>query len=166
MQNVAQSVPKQIREVSYERLDIDFTRNQLFHLSEWDGANPHKNKTPQKARKATTGIEHLLSAMTSRDSPRSSSSSSVAPTQRRRPLRKAATWTAAALLWLFALAGRADACTVYVLNNYNVSLTVNSYNGWDGICLDSWGQYTVGGYGASTFNACRVVSCSLGKPSH
>jgi hypothetical protein len=54
------------------------------------------------------------------------------------------------MLWLLALAGRADACTVYVSNTYNVSLTLNSYNGWDNSCLDYWAQYTVGGDGGST----------------
>jgi hypothetical protein len=140
-QSVLQSKLKQLRRAS-------------SHLSEWDDANPQKKQERQQ-QESTTFVSH--------EPPRSSpliliviggastASSAVAegtdldgrcPPVAVRPR---------------GLASRADACAVYVLNNYNVSLTVNSYNGWDGSCLDYWGQYTVGGYGASTFNSCRVV---------
>ena len=74
--------------------------------------------------------------MTPRDS---HLSPSAAPT---RPLRKrcasATAGAAASLLALQALVGRTDACSVGVTNNYNVSLSLYSYNGYDHICADPY----------------------------
>jgi hypothetical protein len=92
-----------------------------------------------------------------RDSPRSSRPA-AAPT--RCPLRQkwstgaatsAAGPAAVLVLVLVALAaGRTDACDTGVINLYNVSISVWSYNGWDITCGVPGGGGTLSPYGGST----------------
>lgn len=70
-----------------------------------------------------------------RDSPRSSSSLA--------PLRLPKTAAVLLLLLLALAAGRTNACTVNVDNQYNVSLSVITYDGGDSACVVSYGYYMV-----------------------
>lgn len=98
--------------------------------------------------------------MTTRDSPRSSSS--VAPV---RPLRRrwtGATAAAAAVpMLVLALVGRADACSVKVVNHLNYNLNMDVFNGWDGICSDPLASFTLSGYGGCTCDRCCVPLLGL-----
>jgi hypothetical protein len=81
--------------------------------------------------------------MTARNSPRSSPH--AVPM---RPIRTRGTGATAAvaagLLVLQALVGGAYAdCVVGVANNYNVSLTLYSYDGFDNLCTDPYETATV-----------------------
>jgi hypothetical protein len=91
---------------------------------------PLHSLTKQK----TSADSFCLFAMTPRDSSRSPpvASQSMRPLPRRR--RTGATAIAAGLLLAWqAVVGRTDACSVSVTNNYNVTISLHSYNGFDHI---------------------------------
>jgi hypothetical protein len=96
------------------------------------------------------------------DFPHSSSSSSVVAPTRRPPLRTAgatATSTstarpgAAAAIFLVLLAivvGRADACDIGLINSYNVTLHLVTYDDWDDTCVTPFNSYKVSKNGGGT----------------
>jgi hypothetical protein len=87
--------------------------------------------------------------------PRSfSSSSSVTAAASRR--RRAAVLVVSLLA--LAAAGRAEACDTTVRNNYNVSLTLASYNGDDGSCIIPYDAYGVDPYGGGTYKCAAPPS--------
>jgi hypothetical protein len=60
-------------------------------------------------------------------------------------------------MFLLATFGRTDACSVFVFNDYNVSITVNSYNNWDSFCTASYNSKTIDAGGYSTSIRCSVL---------
>jgi hypothetical protein len=105
-------------------MSSEFSRKAYLHWNGWGNANPHKNPNVER--------QLLWPAMTLRDY--STRSSALAPMHPRRKRCAAA----AGLLLLQALVGRTDACSVGVSNNYNVSLSLYSYNGFDNLCTDPY----------------------------
>ena len=79
------------------------------------------------------------------------------PLPRRR--RTGATAIAAGLLLAWqAVVGRTDACSVSVTNNYNVTISLHSYNGFDHICTDPYETASVPpGNNSNSTLSCAVV---------
>jgi hypothetical protein len=57
-------------------------------------------------------------------------------------------------MFLLAVVGRTDACSVFAFNDYNVSITVNSYNNWDSFCTAWYNSKTIDAGGYSTSMGC------------
>lgn len=64
---------------------------------------------------------------------------------------------AVGFLILQALVGRAHACSVAITNNYNVSLSFYSFNGYDNICTV---PYQVGSVPPGYESNCTLIGCS------
>lgn len=79
----------------------------------------------------------------------------------------AITAAAAPLLLVLALTGRADAtCTVYVHNDYSYGLTIDAYNGWDGICGIPVLSFDVNGLGGCTLRSVWCFPVGIGCMSN
>jgi hypothetical protein len=61
-------------------------------------------------------------------------------------------------LLALAAAGRVEACDTTVRNNYNVSLTLASYNGDDGSFIIPYDAYGVDPYGGGTYKCAALLS--------